>query len=173
MNDEVRVVRILNRLKSEGRLRDYALFGASAMTYWAEPVATVDLDFIVLVDSDQEFIPGVFTAVGNESDGVSGAGFIFGDTPVEIFPSNIHSIYREAVDNAVEKVLTLQDGSKLAVRVVKPEHLILFALEAWRPKDKLRVLALRNIADEDEVKRLIQKHDSAGKYARRYQSVRG
>lgn len=173
MNDEVRVIGLLNRLKSEGWLRDYALFGVSAMTYWAEPVATIDLDFIVLVDSDQEFIPGVFTAVGNESDGVQGSGFVFGDTPVEIFPSSIHSIYREAVENAADRVLTLDDGSKLVVRVVTPEHLILFALEAWRPKDKLRASALRNIANENEVRRLIKKHDSNGKYAERYRSLGG
>ncbi len=46
------VLLLLNRLKTEGVIHDYAVGGAVAVSLWAEPVATQDLDVIVTVAGD-------------------------------------------------------------------------------------------------------------------------
>jgi hypothetical protein len=69
IEDELRVIQTPNRLRSEGKIKDYALFGASAMSYWAEPIATGDLDYVLGVDSDTEYMSAVFRIIGPESDG--------------------------------------------------------------------------------------------------------
>ncbi len=43
------VLRLLNRLKLDGVIQDYAIGGAVAVSLWAEPVATQDLDVIVTI----------------------------------------------------------------------------------------------------------------------------
>jgi hypothetical protein len=46
------VLLLLNRLKTEGVIHDYAIGGAVAVSLWAEPVAIQDLDVIVTVAGD-------------------------------------------------------------------------------------------------------------------------
>jgi hypothetical protein len=46
------VLLLLSRLKAEGVIHDYAISGAVAVSLWAEPVATQDLDVIVTVAGD-------------------------------------------------------------------------------------------------------------------------
>lgn len=46
------VLLLLSRLKAEGVIHDYAIGGAVAVSLWAEPVATQDLDVIVTIAGD-------------------------------------------------------------------------------------------------------------------------
>ena len=39
-------LRALNRIKAEGVVDDYAIAGAMALLFWAEPVPTYDLDVL-------------------------------------------------------------------------------------------------------------------------------
>jgi hypothetical protein len=144
------------------------------MSYWAEPIATGDLDYVLGVDSDTEYMSAVFRIIGPESDGpeLEGHGLIFGDTPVQFFPSTTRPIYADALENAAEKHIALPDGSTISTRVVRPEHLVLFGLESWRGKDRLRVQMLAEVANDEEVWCLIKKFDDAdGTYAKRHQSL--
>ena len=44
MHSFVEVVAALNDLKNRGIVSAYAIAGAMAVTFWAEPIATFDLD---------------------------------------------------------------------------------------------------------------------------------
>ena len=39
----------INKLKADGVVEDYAVAGAMALVFWTEPVATFDLDVLVVV----------------------------------------------------------------------------------------------------------------------------
>ena len=51
-----RAIRELNLLKKRRVLKDYALMGAYAYMYWAEPITTSDLDILVFAPTDEEHI---------------------------------------------------------------------------------------------------------------------
>lgn len=42
----------IERLKAEGVVAEYAVGGAMALVFWAEPIATFDTDVFVLLRSD-------------------------------------------------------------------------------------------------------------------------
>lgn len=44
------VLRLLERMKEEGVVADYAIAGAMAANFWDEAVATQDLDVVVVLD---------------------------------------------------------------------------------------------------------------------------
>ena len=48
--------RILNGLKRRKIIKDYVVIGAIAATAYMEPIFTEDIDVIVLVDSDEEYL---------------------------------------------------------------------------------------------------------------------
>ena len=48
--------RVLNGFKRRRIIRDYVVIGAVAATAYMEPIFTEDIDIIVLVDSDEEYL---------------------------------------------------------------------------------------------------------------------
>ena len=160
-------IRRLNQLKQRRVLRDYALIGAVAATVYMEPVLTEDMDIVVLVGSDEEYL-AVFRRVGTLADGVDGMHHLFDEVPVQIFPSTMKPLY----EDAVRKARRARIGN-VRVSVASAEHLVIMALEAFRPKDKLRLLSLLQIADNDQVRALLREFDDAqNTLAERLQTIR-
>ena len=124
----------------------YAVIGAAARNAWAPPRLTTDLDFAVVADPDgyrrlvaaladlsyspvrshradpSDLLPAV-TIFRNE-----GAPAPYRQIDVLVAATPFE---REAVERAVEK--PLGDAS---VRVATREHLIVYKLIAWRPRDR-------------------------------------
>ena len=109
-------IRKLNGLKRRKIIRDYALIGAVAATVYMEPMFTEDLDVVVLVDSDEEYLE-TFRAVGELAEGTEGMHYYFDEVPVQIFPSTIKPLFRDAVVLAN----TARMGN-VRVKVAPPEH---------------------------------------------------
>jgi len=49
-------LRVLNDMKGSGVVEDYAVAGAMAMVFWAEPIPTYDLDVLVFLPGDEATI---------------------------------------------------------------------------------------------------------------------
>jgi hypothetical protein len=64
-------IRRLNQLKRRRVLRDYAFIRDVAATVYMGPMLTEDMDIVVLVDSDEEYL-AVFRRVGALAGGVDG-----------------------------------------------------------------------------------------------------
>ena len=61
-------VAALNGFKRRRVIKDYAVIGVMAATAYMEPMFTKDLDVIVLVDTDDDYL-AAFQSIANESDG--------------------------------------------------------------------------------------------------------
>ena len=147
--------RRLNQLKRRRLIRDYAVVDAVAAAAYVEPVLTEDVDIVVLVDTDDEFREA-YRRVGEAAEGLEGMHHILGGRPVQMFPSTIKPIYRDALAKARQSRI-----GNVRVKVASPEHLVVLALEAFRYKDKLRIaelLALPTI-DAAAIWRLIEEFD--------------
>ena len=160
--------RALNALKRRRIIRDYTVIGAVAATAYMEPMATEDLDIIVLVDTDEEYLR-VFNTVAANAEGHQGMHYELGGVPVQMFPSTIMPLYRDTVAAATQ----VRIGG-LRVNFASIEHLKLLYLQAFREKDQLRVQILDRMADGAQLNALLQRFDDAEeKLTRRLQELRG
>ncbi len=146
-------IQALDRLKGQGIIREYALIGAVAAAAYSEPVATEDLDIVVLVDTDEQYLD-VLRASGAMAERREGMHLVFGGVPVQMFPTTIKALYREALEQG-----KIRDIGAVRVRVASCEHLILLALEAFRYKDRARVYQLLPVANKERLKLLLTRLD--------------
>ena len=159
-------IRSLNALKRRRVIRDYVVIGAVAATAYMEPVFTEDLDVVVLVDTDDEYRQ-VFQRVAEYAEGREGMHYLFSGIPVQMFPSTTKPLYRDTL----EKAHPARVGG-LRVKVAAPEHLALLYLEAFRDKDKLRIVRLLGVVDRNLLRTLLERFDDErGTLARRLQTL--
>lgn len=140
------VFRVLDRMKTDGVIEDYALGGAMATLFYAEPTRTYDLDvFIVLPRSDQAILS--LTPV---YDWLKGEGFephaehvMVHGVPVQLIPA-YNDLVKAAIANA-----RVHEYEGVPVRVSPPEHLIALALQAGGARRRERAFQLLDTADID------------------------
>jgi predicted nucleotidyltransferase len=148
-------LKALNGFKRRRVIRDYAVIGAVAATAYMEPMFTEDLDVIVLVDTDDDYL-AAFQSIANESDGQEGMHQVLGGVPVQLFPSTTMPLYRDTVEQARQ----VRIGS-LKAKIATPEHLILLYLLAFRERDQFRVRTLLRGVDEERLTGLLERFDDA------------
>lgn len=108
-------------LIERGLVRDYAIFGAVAQTFWDEAIPTFDLDVLVLLDNSRGLLIDLGPLYGWANEigyGTQGEHIVIGDIPVQFVPAPT-ALHEEAVQEAA----TL-DFAGTPVRVVRPEYLI-------------------------------------------------
>lgn len=112
-------------LRDSGIVSDYAVGGAMAVAFWAEPTATFDLDVFVLYQSS-----GLLVDLGPIYRWAEAKGFPaaaehieIAGVPVQIIPAHT-ALAVEAVENAADL-----DYDGEPVRVITPEYLIAMYLE--------------------------------------------
>ena len=146
----------LNRLKQRHVLRDYVVIGAVAATAYMEPVFTEDIDIIVLVDTDEEYLQ-TFRPIIEQAEGVEGMHHIIGGVPVQVFPSTVMPLYRDAVENGRK----VRIGTTRA-KVATAEHLVLLYLLSNRQRDRIRIRYLLDGGiDEEWLNSLLGRFDDA------------
>ena len=146
-------VQARSRLKRRRVIRDYVIIGAVAYAYHAEPVATQDMNVVVLVGSDDEYLT-TFRRLREESERLEGMHLYFGGVPVQLFPSSTKPLYED----------TLVHGKRVRlgnarVTVADRERLILLYLEALRPQDRVRIVRLLEHAAIGRIRALLRRFD--------------
>jgi hypothetical protein len=143
------VFRILNEMKSDGIIQDYAIGGAMAVLFYAEPTRTYDLDvFVLLPDSETPFV--LMTPIydwlkvrGFEPD--SEHVMVHG-VPVQLIPS-----YNNLVEEAIAEARH-HEYDDVSVRVTAPEHLVALAFQTGGGKRRERAFQLIETSDIDRSK---------------------
>lgn len=140
------VFRVLNDMRSEGIIEDYALGGAMAVLFYAEPTRTYDLDvFVVLRPTDEPIVTLTPVYAWLRARGFEAHAehvMIYG-VPVQLIPA-----YNELVKEAITAARN-HDYDDVTVRVCPPEHLIALALQAGGGKRRERAHQLLETADID------------------------
>lgn len=140
------VFRVLNEMKAGGIVQDYAVGGAMAVLFYAEPTRTYDLDvFVLLSPSD-----GILVTLSPVYDWLKSRGFepcaehvMIHGVPVQLIPA-----YNELVEQAVKEARQL-DYDAVPVRVTPPEHLVALALQTGGRKRRERAFQLLETTDID------------------------
>lgn len=149
--------RVLNELETEGVVLKYAVGGAMAMVFWAEPVATYDLDvFVMLPEAAQPLISLelLYAALRARGFEVSAEHVVIHGTPVQFLVSP-----NDLGDEAIEGAAT-QELEGVRFRVIRPEHLCALWLQAGGAKRRERVEVLRQsgVLDENKLATILKRY---------------
>jgi len=128
------VFRVLNDMRSEGIIDDYALGGAMAVLFYAEPTRTYDLDVFVILRHppvDRHAHTGLCLVARARLRGARRARH----NPRR--SGAAHSAYNDLVAEAIAAARD-HDYDDVTVRVCPPEHLIALALQAGGGKRRER-----------------------------------
>jgi len=132
------VARLLNEMRAAGVIADYALFGAVAQMRYTEPVATLDADVLVAVQTPErlDVLAPICQFCASKGYDPEGEAVRVGAWPVRFVPL-FSQLTREALAQA-----DTADFEGEPLRVVRADHLALIALSVGRAKDFTRILAL-------------------------------
>lgn len=158
---------VLERLVHEGTLSQYAIGGATAAGFHGEPLATRDVDVFVFTDPQ----PGellvsldpIYARLRDLGfDEFEEEGILVHGLPVQ-FLSASPGLESEAVEAAM--VIEWDDHR---ARVMRPEHLAAIALAIGRPKDRARLVYLRElpIFDVKAFRAILDRHNLTGEWDR-------
>jgi hypothetical protein len=152
------VFRELNSLKKLGLVRDYAIGGATAVLFYAEPARTYDVDVFVLLQaptaSSLVSLESLYDWARSREFAVDAEHVLVHGVPVQFLPA--HNVLAE---NAVGTARTL-DYEGVSVRVIDPEHLAALAFQAGGPKRRERAWQLLETGgvDRQRLRSLLAAH---------------
>lgn len=155
---------LLNRMKREGVLEDYAIGGAVASIFYIEPATTYDLDVFVRLPEDHEssltILNPVFAWLEKEGYDFLGEHILLEGIPVQFIP-----VYNNLLKEAVENASVLRYDN-VPVRVIAPEYLIAIMFQVNRKKDRERAIRFfeEYEIDENKLVRILKEHDLLENY---------
>ena len=161
----VRTVAFMDRLREEGRIRDYALIGGLALSAWAEPRNTRDVDLVVSVADEASWTElaalvesrlrrrAVVKRGGRRTVIQDKLSFVVGQIEVDLIGTRGFGLAAEAVEHAL---VTEVFGRR--VKIATPEYLILLKLLPLRAQDRIDIPALVKQADRRELRTLAKRH---------------
>ncbi len=149
--------RVLHQLRDDGVIEEYAVGGAMAMLFWAEPALTFDLDvFVRLPSADTTLVSlgPVYEWLRAHGCTESAEHVMIHGTPVQFLVSP-NALADEAI--AAAAIHELDD---VPCRVMRPEHLCALWLQAGGSKRRERVQLLRDagVVDETVLNDLLRRH---------------
>jgi hypothetical protein len=152
------IFRILDEMRHEGVVDDYAVGGATAILFYAEPTRTYDLDvFVTLARETSTLSPlsGIYEWAKARGFATIGEHVLIHDVPVQFLPAH-NALVADAV--AAANVL---DYEGVEVRVVGPEHLIALALQAGgaRRRERAWQLLESGRVNREQLRTLLKQHD--------------
>ena len=152
------VFRELNALKARGLVRDYALGGATAVLFYAEPTRTYDVDVFLLLtpppDSSLVSLATLYAWARSEGFETEAEHIMVHGVPVQFIPAH-NPLAEESVESA--RVL---DYDGVPVRVVDPEHLAALAFQAGGARRRERAWQLIETGgvDRNQLRTLLLAH---------------
>jgi hypothetical protein len=132
------VIATINQMQADGVIQRYAIGGAVGATFYLEPVATLDVDIFITIES----APGslivnprrIYDYLKARGGTMEGEYVVIAGWPVQFLPAGTPLVEEALKEAAIRDV----DGTP--ARVFSAEHLAAVALQTGRAKDKARLL---------------------------------
>ncbi|MBU1853715.1 MAG: nucleotidyltransferase [Candidatus Omnitrophica bacterium] len=153
-----RTVEVINELKENGLIEDYAIGGGIAAIFYTEPVFTYDLDvFLIVKQKPTEKIisfASIYSYLEDKGYSWKGEHIVVEEMPVQFIPA-AEGLEKESVESAKD---TTYEGVK--IKVLRAEHLIALSLKAGRRKDFEKIGRLIDQAkiDKKVLEKILKRH---------------
>lgn len=157
MNSLSAVFEVLNEMQSARVFEDYALGGAMAALFYAEPLRTYDLDVFVLLPQQEGLIvqlTPIYQWLEERGFRPDAEHVLIHGIPVQFLP-----VYNELAQEAVQEARKLEYEG-VPVQVAAPSYLIALGLQAGGRKRRERsaLLLESGAVDEEELRALLERH---------------
>lgn len=145
-------------MKTEGVVTEYAIGGAMAVVFWAEPIPTFDLDVFVLLPTSSLLVSmaPIYEWARRNGFQEEAEHILIAGVPVQVIPAH-NALAEEAIRTAADL-----DYEGVPVRVIRPEYLIALYLEpsARSQKRLQRVAALMEepVVDRDLLDEVVARY---------------
>ena len=158
-----KTLRILNELEKSKLISKYAIGGAIAVLFHAEPVLTYDMDVYCFLPAQT----GSFITLSPIYEFLKKRGYredkehvLIEGVPVQFIPA-----YNDLVTEAVDRALEVR-FKRTRTRVVRAEYLAAIMVQTDRPKDRTRVTHVLDEAKVDTraLNRIIRRHGLSAKW---------
>lgn len=152
------VFRILNQMREAGVVPQYAVGGATAVLFYAEPTRTYDLDVFVAIAADggDALLPlsPVYEWAQARGIALQAEHLMIEGVPVQILPA-----WNALVETAISTA-RVHDYGGVPVQVVDPEHLAALALQAGgaRRRERAWQLLQSGAVDRNRLQALLKIH---------------
>lgn len=153
------VIEMLNRMREEAVIADYAIGGAVGATFYLEPVATLDIDvFVGMKPAPGSLIIDprpIFNYLTSHGCAAEGEYIIIAGWPVQ-FLAPPGPLVDEALEEAVES-----DVEGAPARTFSAEHLAAICLQTGKAKDKARLLQFieSGALDHARFEAIVERHE--------------
>ncbi len=152
------VFRVLNRMRDEGVVTQYAVGGATAVLFYAEPTRTYDLGVFVTLEAVGKDLLAplsrVYEWAREQGFGLQAEHLLIAGVPARLLPA-----YNPLVEAALATA-RVHDYAGVPVRVVDAEHLVALALRAGGPRRRERAWQLleAGAVDRERLRRILTTH---------------
>ncbi len=158
----------LNNLVASNIIDDYAIGGGYAVIYYDIPIATYDLDVLVVLSGDDDF-HRLYEYFRQEGARIEDVYIYIDDMPVQFLPNYISPLFNAAIEEANEV-----EFEGVRSKFVSIEYLIALLLTAFRPKDRIRIQGLLDRANRTTLKDIIERFgNDQYKLLERYKGILG
>jgi hypothetical protein len=156
-------LKAVKELEKKGIIKDYAIGGGIAATYYLEPLLTFDLDiFFIPVQERLDILTPIYEYLREKGFKPRREQILIAGIPVQFIPA-----YNMLIEEAVRgsKAATYQ---RLRVKILRIEHLIAIGLQTFRPKDRERIIRFLEEAkvDHRRLQKILKDHGLLDKYRR-------
>lgn len=159
------VIRTIEQMKTDGVISEYAIGGAAAFVVWDEPIATQDLDVVVLVAGDAHALDPlrpVFDWLAQHDIALDGEHAMMAGVPVQFLPA-WHPLLVEGVRDAATVPYDPSDGNSVTLRVLRPAYLVASwqidrSADTFRRRERAARLIEAGTVTRAEIDALIERH---------------
>ena len=156
-------LRNINLLVEKNIITKYAIGGAFASIFYTEPIATYDLDIMIILTEEINTLnplQRIYEWARENHFAIDKEHIIISGIPIQFLPA-----YNELVKKATENSNEF-DYEGIKVYVIKPEYLIAMMLDVYRSKDKERALRFLKQAKPDKnlLSKIILKYNLSDKF---------
>ncbi|MCX6556835.1 MAG: hypothetical protein NTW95_05300 [Candidatus Aminicenantes bacterium] len=146
---------VLNDLKKQGFIADYAIGGGMGAVFYVEPFLTYDLDVFIVADDQSGLQPleAIYRFLKKKGYRPQLEQIIIEGIPVQFLPA-YNELLQEAVSEAREIVY---QGT--ATRVMTAEHLAAVMVQTGRAKDRERFFKMMEETkiDQSKLTRMVER----------------
>lgn len=159
MNSLRDVFALLNEMQTRGVLHDYAIGGATAALFYAEPTRTYDLDVFVLLPGERDAsllsLAPLYTWLWERGYRPDAEHVLIHGVPVQFLP-----VFNDLVMESLREARTF-DYEGTPVRVIGPEHLCALAIQAGgrRRRERAWQILESGAADRSRVSDILRRHN--------------
>lgn len=160
---------LINELKEEGLIEDYAIGGGIAALFYIEPFLTYDLDIFIIPAQKTEkkgviSLSPIFAYLKTKRCTWKGEPIVIEGVPVQFIPAD--ELEEEAVKNA-RRI----EYKGVKSKVIRPEYLIAILLRAGRKKDieKIETLLEGTGVNRTNLEEILDKFDLKDKFRNIYE----